>query len=177
MCAPCPLGLATPTLRRSRVFPVRGAPETTKAREHSAGLTCRADTLIRRTSTANKGTRASPSPTENRVDPKATSTSPTAGHRRDDRDRHTVGCSSGETVSEPHVLVADVHVDEPANLAVIVEHPTRKTGVRGVDVLEYVGERRAISTYFARAAGQLSEDGRDADRHTHSGKLAARNAS
>src|SRR3954452_14519835 len=169
MCAPCPLGLATPTLRRSRVFPAREAPETTKAREHSAGLTCRASTLIRRTSTANYGTRGSPSATGNRVDPKATSTSPTAGHRRDDRDGDTVGCRSAQTVGEPHVLVTDVHVDEAADLAVVVEHPTRYAGVCSVDVVEDVGERRAIRSHFTRAAGQLPEDDRDADRDTHRG--------
>ena len=46
-----------------------------------------------------------------------------AGDRGDDRDLGAVGRRRRQVVEEPHVVVADVDVDEPAQLAAVVEDP------------------------------------------------------
>ena len=53
------------------------------------------------------------------------------------------GVGGLEVLEEAHVVVADVHVDEPAQLAALVEDPALDAGVVRVEVVEHRGEGAA----------------------------------
>src|SRR3712207_5955575 len=59
-----------------------------------------------------------------------------AGDRRDDRHSGTVRRGRLQPLLEPHVVVVDVHVDEPPQLALVVQHAGGDPGV----VLLQVGD-------------------------------------
>ena len=68
----------------------------------------------------------------------------------------TVPSSSGgvDTLHEADVLVGDEHVDEPAQLALVVEEPLVETGVLRVERLQRVADRRGLDRDLRRTARQ-----------------------
>ncbi len=89
------------------------------------------------------------------------------GDRRDDADLHTLWGLAGETVEEAHVVVAHVDVDEATQLTGVVEHPRSDAVVVGLEVLEHLGEGRALRGDLGGTAGVVAQDRGDPDVDAH----------
>src|ERR671914_2783385 len=72
-----------------------------------------------------------------------------------------------EVVEEADVVVADVHVHEPAQVALVVEHPRLDAGVVRVEVVEHLRQVRAGRADLGLATGVGAQDGGDADGNAH----------
>src|SRR5262245_8331687 len=89
------------------------------------------------------------------------------GDGRDDRDRTAFGRGSGEAVDEPYVVVADVDVDETAQLALLVHDAALDPRVRGVQRVDDLGQRPAVNGHLRLALGVGPQDRRHSHAHTH----------
>src|SRR3984957_6794800 len=90
-----------------------------------------------------------------------------ASDGRDDRDGLAGGPRGGQPVEEADVLVGEEDVDEPAELAGVVEEALGETGVAGVEGLQRLADRRPVDLDLAGAGGQGAQLGGDADGHAH----------
>src|SRR4249919_1801659 len=90
-----------------------------------------------------------------------------AGNRRDHRDLGAVGRRRLEVVEEADVVVADVHVHEAAQVALLVDDAPLDPGVVAVEVVEDLGQRRTLGRHLGLTTGVGAQDGRDADGHAH----------
>ena len=77
------------------------------------------------------------------------------------------GVAVVEVVEEADVVVADVDVDEAAQLAGLVEDPAPDAGVVRVEVVEHLGEGAALGAHLGLTAGVGAQDGRDPDADAH----------
>src|SRR6516165_2838524 len=90
-----------------------------------------------------------------------------AGDGRNDRNSGSVSHLRIKPLHEPHVLLADVDVDEPAQLAALVEDPAAEAGVRGVQPGDDLAQGPRRGGHLGRARGVGAQDGRDANLHGH----------
>src|SRR6516162_8363096 len=80
-------------------------------------------------------------------------------------------CSRGylrvQSLCETHVFLSHVDVDEPAQLAAVVEDRAAETGVGGVQAGDDRAEGPLRCGHLRRAVGVGPQDGRDANHHRH----------
>src|SRR3954454_9149957 len=101
-----------------------------------------------------------------------------AGDGGDDADRRAVRRRRLQSLGEAHVVLADVDVDEPTQLAVVVEDACPDAGVLGVELVEELGQgRRAVDRDLRLTAGQRAQDRRHPHGHSHYASPASRNDS
>src|SRR5215472_8754191 len=91
-----------------------------------------------------------------------------AGHRRDHRDLPARGDRRVQPLREPHVLLADVDVYEPAQLAGVVQDPPAEARVVRVQPGDDVAQRSGLGADLCGPAGVAAQDGGNADRDAHS---------
>ena len=72
-----------------------------------------------------------------------------------------------DALHEADVLVGDEHVDEAAQLTLVVEEALGETGVLRVERLQRVADRRRLDRDLGRAAGEAAQLRGDADRDCH----------
>src|SRR5437660_1146426 len=90
------------------------------------------------------------------------------GDGGDDADGGAVRGRRLQTVGEADVVLADIHVDEPPQLSVVVEHARPDPGVLRVELVEQLGQRgRPVHRDLGLAARQRAQDGRHPHRDAH----------
>src|SRR5215210_1488461 len=97
-----------------------------------------------------------------------TARSATPGDGRDYRD---LGAGRGrgvETLGEPHVLLGDVDVDEPAQLALLVDDPRLDAREGALERLDDLVEGRALSGDLRLVLRVRAKDRRDSYVDAHS---------
>src|ERR1700722_8454 len=72
-----------------------------------------------------------------------------------------------EALREPDVLIADVHVDESAQLPGVIQCPSPDTGKCGVKTLNSLADRSRFRRYDRVAAGVGAQNRRDSYRDRH----------
>src|SRR5215475_5397482 len=74
-----------------------------------------------------------------------------------------------QALGEPDVLLADINIHEPAQIARVIHNPPGQARIGGVETGEYLAQRPRIGGYFGRPAGVRAENGRNTDRDAHPG--------
>src|SRR3954447_7331931 len=90
-----------------------------------------------------------------------------AGDGGNDRDLAAILDRGLQAVGEAYVVIVDVHVHEPAQLAGVVQHPALDARVRRVERVQHLAQRRAVGGHLGRALGVGPQDGRNPNAHTH----------
>src|SRR5436305_3766567 len=90
-----------------------------------------------------------------------------AGDGRDDRDDLTLGDGGIEAAHEADVLVGHEHVDEPAQLALVVKQAALEPGILGVEGGQHLADGRAVDLHFRVTSREGAQLGRDADDRSH----------
>src|SRR6266542_5169425 len=90
-----------------------------------------------------------------------------SGDRGDDGDLAAVLDRRLQALCEADVVVVDVHVHEPAQLARVVQHACLDAGVRAVQRLQHLAQGRAFGFHLGRALGVRPQDGRDSNADAH----------
>src|SRR5690606_21021684 len=72
-----------------------------------------------------------------------------------------------QAADEADVLVANVDVDEPSQLAALVDHPLLDPGVGRLQRVEQLRQRRTLGGDLLGPAGVVPQDGRNAYRSAH----------
>src|SRR6478752_6605447 len=93
-----------------------------------------------------------------------------AGDRGQHDDLVAVAEPGLEAAEEPDVLVVDVDVDEPAQVAA-VEQPVLEPGVVALQVVDQRAQVGALAAHRLLAVGVGAQDGRDADLDGHQAEL------
>src|SRR3954470_21209006 len=94
-----------------------------------------------------------------------------ARDRREDRHRVAVLDRGVQSAGEPDVLVVDVDVDEPVQLALVGDQAVLQTGVLAVEVVDERAEGAAAALDGLRATGVGAQDGRDPDLDGHGSRV------
>jgi pimeloyl-ACP methyl ester carboxylesterase len=78
-----------------------------------------------------------------------------------------IGDRRVQTADEPHVVVADVDVDEPAQSTLLVDDAVADACEAALEVVQHLAQRRALGGHLTGTAGEGAQDGRDADGRAH----------
>src|SRR4051794_20313314 len=102
-----------------------------------------------------------------------------AGDGGDDAHGRAVDDFGVQAVEEADVLVVDEHVDEPAQLALVVVEPLTEPGVRRLEAVEHGGEGPRLARDLGVAARELAQlrGDADGDRHAYFSSSSGGNAS
>src|SRR5438552_6597067 len=94
-----------------------------------------------------------------------------AGDRWDDGDRLAVGDVGGQAVEEPDVVVGNEHVDEAAQLAVLVEDALAKARMRRLERRQHLADGIAGDCHLGFAPGEGPQSCRYSHGDAHLGGL------
>src|SRR5918999_5446663 len=101
---------------------------------------------------------------------------PAPGHRRNHRDLRALRGRRVEPLGETNVLVAHIDIDEPPDLARVVEDAGRDAGVVGVQIGDDLAERISRGLDLRVAPGVAPQNRRYPNIYAHP-RPAFRNAS
>src|SRR5438045_4161229 len=96
-------------------------------------------------------------PTSTSVDELAPVTESAPGDGGDDADDAAVVERGVDTLHEPDVLVGDEHVDEAAQLALVVEQPLGEAGMLRVECLQRLADRRGVDRHLGVTAREHAQ--------------------